>query len=431
MGNAEIKIDEIETAPWNARKDITPESVMNLAKSIKETGLINPITLWGASDGTMYCIAGNRRLAAMRCLGFGEIAEGVEFTVFNGDESEARQATITENLQREDVGVLEEAALVESLIELGMTAHQVAAQIGRPESWVNRRKKLLALDEAWKKRADGMTADALERIAEYPADVQKKVAGKFKYPVKTWNEVASYFRQEDRDLDSTKFDTSECRACMQRTGQNTDLFGAVDEGDLGKCLCAKCYDRRRKAHQDECVRKATEGADEVVRLKFAWQMPHDTTTERTDGHPCAYVFVAYDGEVSVCWGESKKEKDAREAKEREEREAANAVAEEKRSRMCDIVNKLTGAFDEPNEDEENDARISLEQELRLRIEGKSDAETDMLVRFAMDALADGYSFRNNERWADICRALPFFPKLAGLTDEELDELLAAYPATEE
>lgn len=431
MGNTKIKMADIKAAPWNARKDITPESVRDLAKSIEETGLINPIALWESPDGAMYCIAGNRRLEAFRHLGIEEITEGVDFLFFRGTETDARQATITENLQREDVGVLEEAALVESLIGLGMTAHQVASQIGRPESWVNRRKKLLALDEAWKGRADGMTADALERIAEYPADVQKSVAKKCTYPVKTWKDVAPYFSREDRGLDSAKFDTDACRACTQRTGQSTDLFGEVEDNGLGKCLCAKCYDRKLKAYQDECVRKAAEGADEVVRLKWEWEMPRDATDERTDEHPCAYVCVKWDGESLVRWGESKKAKDEREAKEREEREAADAEQNEKRDRMCNIVNRLTSAFVEPNDDEISEPRESLEKELRLRISGKSDMETGMLVKFIMDALADDYGYRRYEEWADTCRALPFVPTLAGIAKDELEEFLSEYPATEE
>ena len=106
MENMKIRIADIKTAPWNARKNITPKSVEDLAESIRETGLINPITLWGAPDCTMYCIAGNRRLAALRSIGRNDIVEGVDFTMFNGNEMEARQVTITENLQREDVGVL-------------------------------------------------------------------------------------------------------------------------------------------------------------------------------------------------------------------------------------------------------------------------------------------------------------------------------------
>lgn len=431
MENMKIRIADIKTAPWNARKNITPKSVEDLAESIRETGLINPITLWGAPDCTMYCIAGNRRLAALRSIGRNDIVEGVDFTMFNGNEMEARQVTITENLQREDVGVLEEAALVESLVDTGMTAHQIAAQIGRPESWVNRRKKLLALDDAWKERAEGMTADALERIAEYPADVQKSVAKKFTYPVKTWNEVASYFNREQRNLDGVKFDTSECRACMQRTGQNTDLFGEVEEDGLGKCLCSKCFERRRREYVQAQIDNATEGVDEVVRVQYAWQVPHDCVDERDAVHPCAYVFVCYTDEVVVKWGESKKKKDEREAKEREEREAANAEVEEKRNRMRGIVNQLSCAFDELDDEGDNESRISLEKELRKRIKGDTDSETDGLVRLAMDALADNYSFRSNDEWAEICRSLPFFPKVAGLSEDEVNELLNEYPAGED
>lgn len=421
-----INLNEIKSAPWNPRGEVAPDGVKDLAKSIEETGLINAVSLWESPDGEIYCIAGNRRLAALRSLGRETLDED-EFTLLKGiDESGARAVTVVENLQRESVGVVEEAALVGALLDGGMTACSVAAQLGRPESWVNRRRKLLALSDEWKARAAGMTADALERIAEYPKDVQERVAKKASPDARTWREVSSLFAREDRDLDRAAFDTGACKHCFQRTGQNTDLFGEIDEGCLGKCLCAKCYDENVRAHIDELVAKATKGADEVVRLKYAWEMPRvegESCETRTRTCPCAYVWADPDtGAVTVRWGKSMRAEEARREEERRRKEAESAERRAKTARIEAITEKLDIRFDGDREEILDDIESELQSILSPDI-------PDATRRHVIDELVEHVcSWHNNEDWAEICRAFAFVPRVAGLDDAELAELLEAYPA---
>ena len=420
-----INLNEIKSAPWNPRGEVAPDGVKNLAKSIEETGLINAVSLWKSPDGEIYCIAGNRRLAALRSLGRETLDED-EFMLLKGiDESGARAVTVVENLQRESVGVIEEAALVGTLLDGGMTVCSVAAQLGRPESWVNRRRKLLSLSDKWKARAAGMTADALERIAEYPEDVQERVAKKAAPDARTWREVSSLFAREDRDLDRAAFDTGACTHCFQRTGRNTDLFGEVDEGRLGKCLCAKCYDKLIREHIDEVVDEATEDADEVVRLRFAWEMPHDEDSDetRTRACPCAYVWADPDtGVVTVRWGKSRRAEEARKEEERKRKNAENAERQSKIARIEAITEKLDICFDDDRDRILDDIVAELQSILSPDI-------PDATRRHTVDALVEHVcGWHDNEGWAEICRAFAFVPRIAGLDDAELAELLEVYPA---
>ena len=428
-----INLNEIKSAPWNPRGEVAPDGVRDLAKSIEETGLINAVSLWESSDGEIYCIAGNRRLAALRSLGRETLDED-EFMLLKGiDESGARAVTVVENLQRESVGVIEEAALVGTLLDGGMTVCSVAAQLGRTESWVNRRRKLLSLSDEWKARAAGMTADALERIAEYSEDVQERVAKKASPDARTWREVSFLFAREDRDLDRAAFDTGMCTHCFQRTGQNTDLFGAVDEGCLGKCLCAKCYDKNVKAHIDELVAEATKGADEVVRLKYAWEIPRGEGSgeTRTRECPCAYVWADPDtGAVTVRWGESRRAEEARRAEERKRKEAESAEKQAKIARIEAITEKLDICFDgaKDRRDGAKDRRMMDDIVVEL-LSILSPDIPEATKRHVIEELVDHIcSWHDNEDWAGICRAFAFVPRVAGLDDAELAELLEAYPA---
>ncbi len=421
-----IRIGEIEPAPWNARSEISEESVRGLADSIREVGLIHPIALWESPDGRTYCVAGNRRLAALR-LAFGadwEIAEE-DYAEVDGDEDEARMVTVVENLQRSDIGVLEEAALVGEFLDGGMDAREIAAKTGRSVAWVNRRRKLLALDEAWKARAGELTADALERIAAYPAAVQKRVAKSA--AGSRWAELKGRFERESRDLDGVKFDTAECRGCPKRTGAEGDLFGVV-EGSLGSCLSCDCFERKRAAWVEAKVSAATKGAAEVVRVNYAWSLPEEdgSSAVRTAKHPCAYCFAdPMTGEVTVRWGESKAAADERLERERAEAGALDAARQAERVRIVATLNKITEAVEgKPDGEGANDTREAIAAEIGRHIRCETAAAAAILVR----AILDWVAYADGATAADACRALPALPRLAGVTDEELGELLSAYPA---
>ena len=272
-----IALKDIIPAPWNPRADITPESVAEIAESIKAQGLINPVTLWRDGGGAWVCIAGNRRLAALR-VAFGEDAEidDGEYATFEGSEGEAKAITFSENHHREQITPLGEAAQIKGFIDSGLSIESAAAALGISASKARRRARLVSLADAWKSRTD-LDVTVLERIAAYPVDVQDRVAKHIWSGAKTWREMATSFDLESRDLDTAKFCTGDCAACLKRTGVEADLFGVAD-GKLGRCLDKACFDARRYKWLEGEIAKATDGAKDVVRCDRSWDMPDEDET---------------------------------------------------------------------------------------------------------------------------------------------------------
>lgn len=424
-----ISIDDIKSAPWNTRGEITPESVAELAASIGEQGLINPVTLWESDDGAWLCVAGNRRLVALRATGVKQLVEGSDFTRFVGSEDEAKMVTVTENLQREDVGPLEEAALVKECLDGGMTAEAIAAKTGRSSSWVRRRTKLLALDEAWKKRTD-LSADVLERVAAYPAEIQKKVAKTVGARPMPWKDLEYYFARESENLDMAPFDTDACRACLKRTGVEADLFGVTD-GKLGRCLCCKCYKEKTQAWREEKAKAKTKGASEVHIVSHSWKLPWDrgdgtVSNKKTKNLTCAVACVEDDGKVTVRWTETeavrKERMEAEKAKAEEVREAKKAEME----REDAITAKIEAFICEDNEK-------LIESIIANRLApisntvGANEWKTILSLVF-VDVTT---SYGTARSWAERIVSYPWICEYSGVTDEERDYLVGKYCNGEE
>lgn len=419
-----IKLNSIIPAPWNARTAITPESVAELAASIEAQGLLQPIVLWRpqADDGKLVCIAGNRRLAALVKLGK-ELEDG-DWVQFIGNEAEARAVTITENLQRENLGIIEESKAVDALLTLGKSPTTVAASLGRSAAWVRRRAKVATLDEAWVKRAGEVEADALEHIAAYPAEIQRRVAKRMGSFGTKWSQFKAAFDGESRDLDEAKFDTKPCRACLKRTGAEADLFGVCD-GKLGRCLDCECYEARREAWLEAAVKKAV-GNAETVRVDYYWQMPSDeeTSDKRTKKHPCAYVSVEDDGEVKVRWGESKAEREARRKAEDAKRDAERMEAAKEREREDEITDKLD-EWSRSGKDGEWPSGLMGAVVKRLA-EG---LETVDREAFDFCANAIGEAVMNcsfGREWAEAVKALPEIAEAAGVSEDDAQYLVGRY-----
>jgi len=410
-----IKLSEIIPAPWNTRGEITPESVKDLAESIKEQGLINPITVWKGEDGNgWYCIAGHRRIAALLSLGVDEAA----CTEFHGTEQDAKAVTITENLQREDVGVIEEANAVAALLDAGKSVEWIAARLGRGRNWVTRRLKIASLSDAWKKRAAKIDADALERISAYTPDVQEKIAKKIGENFTHWSEMRWQFDQEMRNLDAAKFDTKPCKKCDKRTGCQGDLFGECD-GKLGSCLDCKCFEAKRNARIKAEIAEATKGADEIVRIAYAWQKPQETTEKRDKKHPCAYVFVDHNDGVEVSWGVSKKAEEERKKREEEAR-AADREAEDAKSAEIRAIKDKISDFAYDNEE----TAAIIESMVTADLLRGDRAAIDFAVKSVVDSIT---GWNNDEDYAAIMRAFTEFGRVAGLSPEDEEKFLAANP----
>ena len=139
-----IRLSDIEPNPRQPRQDFDPAALEELAQSIRENGVITPITLRKTGD-TYQIIAGERRWRASRMAGLHEIPA----VVLDVDENTAYALALIENLQREDLNPMEEAEGYRRLTqELGLTQEQAAKRVGISRPAVANALRLLSLPKA-------------------------------------------------------------------------------------------------------------------------------------------------------------------------------------------------------------------------------------------------------------------------------------------
>ena len=132
----EIPLDQVRVSPRNPRHKL--DALDDLAASLQEYGLLQPVVVRRV-DGAYELIAGHRRLAAARQLGWRRIGAVVR----DESDDQAYLLTLTENLQREDLTPKEEAAALEVLVrERGWTTRQVGEAIKRSHMYVSRRLRV-------------------------------------------------------------------------------------------------------------------------------------------------------------------------------------------------------------------------------------------------------------------------------------------------
>ncbi|KAA3637772.1 MAG: ParB/RepB/Spo0J family partition protein [Armatimonadetes bacterium] len=141
-GFADIPIKDIDPNPKQPRTEFDQSGIDSLADSISAVGLLQPVVVRAESDRYVL-VAGERRLRAAKQAGLATIPAVIRDTT--DDEANLTEALV-ENLQREDLSPLEEAAAFNQLLEdYGMTHEQVAQQVGRSRSAVTNTVRLLQL----------------------------------------------------------------------------------------------------------------------------------------------------------------------------------------------------------------------------------------------------------------------------------------------
>lgn len=139
-----VDIDLIEPNPYQPRLHFSEEELMDLAQSIRENGLIQPITV-REKDGIYQIIAGERRYRAMRLNG----ATEVDVHVMLADDLQMAELALIENIQRSDLSAVEEAqAYVEIMKISNLTQSQLALKIGKSQSGVANKIRLLQLNDS-------------------------------------------------------------------------------------------------------------------------------------------------------------------------------------------------------------------------------------------------------------------------------------------
>ncbi len=140
----ELPINEIARSPYQPRRDFKEGELKELAESLKNNGLVQPPTVRKNAAGKWELIAGERRLRAAQLAGW----QRIQVVVKNVDDLTAAAMTTTENLQREDLNPIEEAASYKTLQDqFGLTQQEVAARVGKGRATVANAVRLLELPE--------------------------------------------------------------------------------------------------------------------------------------------------------------------------------------------------------------------------------------------------------------------------------------------
>jgi ParB family chromosome partitioning protein len=134
--------DLLRANPDQPRKIFDPEELEELAASIREHGIISPIIVEDAGDGTYTIVAGERRTRAARLAGLTE----VPVILRDYSDEKRMEVSLIENVQRADLNPVEEAAAYKKLMELtGLSQDDVAARVGKNRSTVANALRLLKL----------------------------------------------------------------------------------------------------------------------------------------------------------------------------------------------------------------------------------------------------------------------------------------------
>lgn len=138
----EIQIDQIQANPNQPRREFDEESLQELAHSIREIGIVQPITLRQIADNKFQIVAGERRWRASQIAGLKAIPAYIR-TI---DDETVMEMALVENIQREDLNAIEIALAYEHLMENSrMTQEKVAERVGKSRTAVANYLRLLKL----------------------------------------------------------------------------------------------------------------------------------------------------------------------------------------------------------------------------------------------------------------------------------------------
>jgi len=151
-----IAIDLIQRGTYQPRVHFEPEALQELADSIKEQGIIQPIVVRPRNAGGYEIIAGERRWRASQLAGLSEVPAVIKEL----DDKTAAAVSLIENIQREDLNPLEESRALQRLIdEFDMTHQQVAEAVSRSRTSVTNLLRLRDLNEDVKTLVDERQLD--------------------------------------------------------------------------------------------------------------------------------------------------------------------------------------------------------------------------------------------------------------------------------
>ncbi len=255
---AMVAIDRLDPSPWNREIREDDPELAGLADSIREVGILQPLLARPLGD-RFQLLAGRRRMLAARLAGRHEVPVRIAHGV---DDQRAEEITCIENLQRENLPFLDEAALIARLLR-GTTQTALAARLGRTVKWISSRARLATLSEGWRELirdpkgfASLWTEAHFEAVALLEPAAQDALLHQLKdqFQVRSMSvrELTRIVGDETRIVSTFPWHSTDaildpqagaCSACPRRSSQHPTLFDiAPVEGP-----------RARVARADRCL----------------------------------------------------------------------------------------------------------------------------------------------------------------------------------
>jgi ParB/RepB/Spo0J family partition protein len=271
-----LPIEFINPSPHNPRKTFPEDSLRELAESIRQVGVLQPILVrptFGAED-EYELVAGERRWRAAQLAGL----DRIPVVVRDLTDIQAAEVQVIENLQRADISPIEEASGFRRLLDLGgYTAESLAEKLGKSRSHVFQRLRLLKMDPAITAALlegtitpsvadllstvpESIQAKALKTVVEanptsYQVPHDPEADGTRRAPTEplSFRSAKKLLRQKfTRRADGAHFDTTDetlnapagpCSVCPYRAGTQPDLYPDLD-GQT--CLNPDCHEAKAR-----------------------------------------------------------------------------------------------------------------------------------------------------------------------------------------
>ncbi len=267
-----VALANVQPSSYNPRKNFDGESLAELAESIRQQGVLQPIGVRPTEENRFEIVFGERRFRASLMAGLEEIPA----IVMEISDEQAEEMAVTENLQRKDVTPIEEANAYQRLLESGRhDVQSLAVQFGKNESYIRTRLKFVSLipEIAQLLEQDEITISVASEICRYGEDIQREVYEthlKEGVQYNSWrgmkaSEVAKKIEQQyTADLARYSFDKTLCLSCPHNTN-NMMLFC---EGGCGNCANRTCLAEMNAAYLTE---KAVQFVEQYLAVSLCHQ----------------------------------------------------------------------------------------------------------------------------------------------------------------
>lgn len=280
-----MAVANIQPSNYNPRKRFDETGLDELAESIKQQGVLQPITVRPiANTGRYEIVFGERRYRATVIAG----SEEIPAIISELSDEEAQEMAVTENLQRKDVTPTEEANAYKQLIDSGRhTVETLSVLFGKSENYIRTRLNFSTLipELAELLDADIITISVASEICRYGEDVQREVyENHLKEGIlhhSSWRgrkakEIAELIEQKFTiDLERYAFDKTECASCRHNTN-NLLLF---NDGGCGQCANRACLSEMNAAFLKEKAMQIVQQQPDITLCRDPY-FTNETTVER-------------------------------------------------------------------------------------------------------------------------------------------------------